>query len=74
MNSNWMNDLNVRQETIKTLEEKTGNNIFDLSVVSFKVSGKFELFTNWNNFMVLWNRKYLMKPNPQIYKILGINY
>ena len=26
-----MKDMNVRQETIKTLEEKTGNNPFDLS-------------------------------------------
>ena len=26
-----MKDLNMRQETIKTLEEKTGKNLFDLS-------------------------------------------
>ena len=26
-----MKDMNVRQETIKTLEEKTGNNPFDFS-------------------------------------------
>ena len=30
-----MKDLNVRQETIKTLEEKTGNNHFDLSCSNF---------------------------------------
>ena len=28
-------NLNVRQETIKTLEEKTGNNLFDLSHSNF---------------------------------------
>ena len=28
-------DLNVRQETIKTLEEKAGNNLFDLSHSNF---------------------------------------
>ena len=30
-----MKDLNVRQETIKTLEEKTGNILFDLSRSDF---------------------------------------
>ena len=35
INSKWMQDLDVRQETIKTLEEKTGNNLFDLSHSNF---------------------------------------
>ena len=30
-----MKDLNVRQETIKTLEERTDNNLFDLSQSNF---------------------------------------
>ena len=35
INSKWMKDLNVRQGTIKILEEKTSNNLFDLSCSNF---------------------------------------
>ena len=29
--SKWMKDINMRQESIKILEENTGSNLFDLS-------------------------------------------
>ena len=35
INSKWMNDLNVRQEAIKILEEKAGKNLFDLGHSNF---------------------------------------
>ena len=31
----WMKDLNVRQEAIKILEEKSGKNLFDLAHSNF---------------------------------------
>ena len=33
--SKWIKDQNVRQETIKTLDEKTGKNLSDLSYSNF---------------------------------------
>uniref|UniRef100_A0A8C9D000 LIN1 transcriptase n=1 Tax=Panthera leo TaxID=9689 RepID=A0A8C9D000_PANLE len=35
VNSKWMKDLNVRQEAIKTLEEKAAKNLFDLGRSNF---------------------------------------
>ena len=35
VDSKWMKDLTVRQESIKTLEENTGSNLFDLSHSNF---------------------------------------
>ena len=33
--SKWMKDLNVRQESIKILEENTGNTLFELGHSNF---------------------------------------
>ena len=35
INSKWMKDLNVRQDTIKLLEKKAGKNLFDLRCSNF---------------------------------------
>ena len=35
MNSKWMKGLNVRQDSIKILEENTGNTLFELSHHNF---------------------------------------
>ena len=34
-NSKWMKDLNMRQETIKTLEKKAGKNLYDFRCSNF---------------------------------------
>ena len=35
INSKWMKDLNVRQESIKILEENTSSNLFNLGHSNF---------------------------------------
>ena len=40
--SNWMKDLNVRQEAIKILEEKAGKNLFDLGHSNFLLNTSLE--------------------------------
>ena len=34
INSKWMKDLNVRQDSIKILEKNTGNTLFELGHVT----------------------------------------
>ena len=40
INSKQIKDLNVRQETIKTLEEKAGEDLYDLSRSNFLLDRK----------------------------------
>ena len=42
INSKWMKDLNTRQEAIKVIEEKTSNNLFDLSRSDFLLDMSLE--------------------------------
>ena len=42
INSKWMKELNLTQEAIKILEEKTGNNLFDLGRRNFLLDMSLE--------------------------------
>ena len=42
INSKWMKDIDIRQETIKILQEKTGSNLFDLGHSSFLLDMSLE--------------------------------
>ena len=53
INSKWIKDLNVRQETIKTLEKKAGKSLSDLSRSNFLLDTSpkaRELKANMNNW------------------------
>ena len=58
INSKWMKNLNVRQEAIKTLEEKTGSNLFDLGCRDFLLHMSPEAreikakVNNWGRIMI----------------------
>ena len=42
INSKWMEDLNVRWEAIKIIEEKAGKNLFDLGCRNFLLNMSLE--------------------------------
>ena len=56
INSKWMKDLHVRQETIKILEENTGRNLFDFGHSNFILDTSLkarEAKTNMNYWDVI---------------------
>ena len=42
INSKWMKNLSIRQEAVKILEEKAGNNLFDLGHSNFLLDMSLE--------------------------------
>ena len=57
INSKWIKDLNVRQETIKTLEKKAGKHLCDLSCSNFL----FDTSPKAKELKAKMNYWYLMK-------------
>ena len=58
INSKWLKDLNVRQDSIKILEENTGSNLFYLSCSNFLLdmspkAGETKAKVNYWDFIIV---------------------
>ena len=56
INSKWMKDLNVRQESIKILEENTGSNLSDFGCSNFLLDTSPKA-SETKAKMIYWNFK-----------------
>ena len=70
INSKWIKDLNMRQEAIKILEEKAGENLFDLGRSNFLLNTSLEAREtkakmNYWDLIKIKNLLYCKGNNPQ---------